>query len=171
MHLSIRFSALALFVALASCGGSSSSDPRDLLSSAGRALGNQDYEAALKDFTAASEAVGDDTANPLYKSIQEGLLFAQAGADPQAALATLKARADDMGDNVEVDVYSSVASHMSNAGQFDAAAEVIAIATEKFGKNDTLKTQVASIMKKMAEAGDSASGALDAMAGLGYVGD
>lgn len=171
MHRPTLLSTLALSLALVACGGGDSSDPRDLLSSGSTALGSKDYPAALADLSAASEALGGDTSNALYADVQKGLLFAQAGAAPDAALASLKARASDMGDNVDIGLYMSVAGHMSDGGNFDQAVEVVKLAIDKFGKSEALDTQVADIMKKMSSAGDAASGALDAMAGLGYVGD
>jgi tetratricopeptide (TPR) repeat protein len=151
-----------------SCGGGSS-DPAELTSNGQKALGTQDFASALADFEAALAAIGGDTSHPSYLRAKLGAVEARSASDAQAAVDELIELAGAMPGKVSDRDYNRIAGRMGDAGHFEQAIALLAKGKEEYPESahlDKLGNRLADEAKK---SGDSS--ALDALAGLGYVGD
>ncbi|HGY92172.1 MAG TPA: hypothetical protein ENK43_13465 [Planctomycetes bacterium] len=152
---------------LASCGGSA--DPAEQTKAGERALGTQDFSAALSEFQGALSAIGDNPQDPLYLRAKLGEIEARATTDAAKAKDDLIALAAALPGKVSDRDFNRIASRMGDAGLFSEAIALLAKAEELFPDSEHLKKLGAKLAENAQKAGDSS--AMDALAGLGYVGD
>ena len=171
----MRFAILLLLSSLlvVSCGGSA--DPKDLADEGYSALSADDCSGALEAYEKALEAIGDDSAHPLFLEVSLGAIEARSVTDPDRAIADLKALAEKHPDAVTDKEYSKIGIRLGSQQSVDLmlkAAEVVGLAKERFPESEYLDrqgNQLAEKAEKLAnETGDSR--ATDAFKGLGYTG-
>lgn len=148
-----------------SCGGSS--DPNELTTSGERALASQDFATAEADFASALAAIGDNASDPLYMRAKLGSIEARAGDDPAAVVTELIELA--AGGKVSDRDFNRIAGRLGDSKHFADATKLLAEAKKLFPDASHLDTLGAKLAADATKAGDS--DAIDALAGLGYVGE
>ena len=156
----------SLALALASCGGAA--DPAGLNSEGYAALGSGNYEAAAGHFQSALDALGTNTSDAQYERAMLGLIDANAHVDPDAAQADFLAYAA-ASSTLSADEYGRVGKELANAKAFTQAVAVVDAGIQAHPETPALMTIMEMISEEAKKSGDT--GALDAMAGLGYLGD
>jgi len=158
---------LSALLLVTSCGGST--DPAELTKSGERALGTQDFQTALTDFEAALAVIGGDTSDPNYLHAKLGEIEARSATDAAKAAADLIALSEAMPGEVSDRDFNRIAGRMGDAGKFSEAIELLAKGKEQYPESAHLDKLGARLAEDAQKSGDS--GALDALRGLGYVGD
>ena len=156
-----RLLSLAL-LALAACGGSS--DPRALVSEANTALGNRDYATAVSKFDAALAGAKDAA---LIRDAKLGRCEALAYTDASRAQSEFLALAG--AETVDYSSYNSVAVALTSESKFEEAIAILSQGMAKYPAEKRFEKLRDKIGDAAKNAGDS--GALSALAGLGYVGN
>ena len=170
-RLALSFARLALLTlagGLAACGGGSS-DPAEATDAGYQALGAQDYATARSEFEAALEAIGEDTSHPSYVKARLGSIQAACRTDPGRAESELLALSQAVPDAVTERTYADIAGRLGDGGNFTEAIALLDAGKQRFPDSATLDGLGKKLVKQAEQAGDS--GALDALAGLGYAGD
>jgi len=147
------------------CGGGS--DPKALTGEGSNALNSGKYAEATGHFEAALAAMGSDTANPDWMRAKMGLIQSLVHTDSTRAKTEFLALAAS-GKVTDRD-YSTVGTQLAENGKLAEATEVVAAgmkAHEGSPQLVELRDRLGDIAK---ESGSSAD--LDALKGLGYVGD
>ena len=162
-YLSLLVGTLVL---AASCGGSS--DPAELVTSGERALGTRDLSTAQGHFEDALAAIGEDTSHALYLRAKLGSIEARSASDPDGAKNDLIALSRAMPGKVTDNDFNRIANQMG-AKELTAAVAVLAEGMELYPDSEHLD-KLAKRLQAQAESSGNA-GALDALAGLGYVGE
>ena len=165
MHLASLL--LASLTLLVSCGGSS--DPAALTNAGHKALGSKEFAAAQSDFDAALAAIGGDTSHPSYLDASLGAIEARAATDAAKAKDDLIALAQANPGKVTERDFARIADRMGSAQKFTEAVALLAEGKAQFPDSPTLD-KLGDRMRTEAESA-GATDALDALAGLGYVGD
>ena len=158
---------LALLTLLAACGGEST--PAEATDAGYRALGSRDFTSAEADFELALKAIGADTAHPTYVKAKLGSIQAACETDATRAQSELIDLAAAMPDKVTERTYADIAGRLGDAGSFDEAVALLEAGKQRFPESATLDGLGRKLHKQAEKAG--ASGALDALSGLGYAGD
>lgn len=157
----------ALALSLSACGGAS--DPKALNEEGSMALGSGKYADAAKSYEKALAALGTDTASPEWKRAKMGWIQAETRIDAAQAKAEFLKYAKENPTQVTDADYSLVASKLGDAEKFEEATELLAAGQVVYPKS----TQLDALGKDLANRAKAsgASGALDKLKGLGYVGD
>ena len=158
---------LALLPLVTACGGSS--DPSELTSTASKALATGDFAGAKSDFDAALEAIGEDAQHPDYLKAKMGAIEARTKDEAKAAVSMFLALHKKVGDKVGAADFNLIGGRLGDSGNFDEAIELAKAGMEAFPGSTHLETLVQRLGDMAASTGSSA--ALDALRGLGYVGD
>ena len=154
---------LLLLLALSSCGGP---DP-DQLTQAGRnQLAAGDFAAAAESFDQALAALSDKN-DKNYLNARMGRIEAWCEIDPGKARDDFLALAAESG-KVTDRHFNQVGGRLGSAGNLTEAIAVLEVGKKSFPDSPHLEKLV-ELLGKKAEAGDPA--ALEALKGLGYVGD
>ena len=160
--------AVLLPLALAACGGGSA-DPVALRDAGYEALGSGSWSAARSEFQAGLEAIGNDATNPEFANLSLGAIEAQIQIDAGAARDELLQLSKDHGALLKDRDYSSVAGKLAGAGKLSEAIDVMDAGIKAHPDSESLQKVQKSIVAKAKAAGDK--GAMDALAGLGYLGE
>ncbi len=163
----LRPLALLALSLLASCGGSS--DPQALTDAGSKALNSGQFEDAAASYEKALAALGTDTGNPEWKRAKMGLIQARARFDAPRAKAEFIEYAKANPGKVTDSDFSMIAGRLGDAGKLNEAVEVLTLGTETFPESPHLDAMGKDLVKRAASSGDA--GALDALKGLGYVGE
>lgn len=157
---------VALPLLTAGCGGS---DPAELTSSATRALGVGDFAGARAGFDEALQAIGENPAHPDYLRAKMGAIEARTKDAPDEAVAMFLALAKKLPEQVGAADYSRVGGRLGDGGNFDQAIQLASAGKEAFPDSAPLDKLIQDLGDKAKESGSSE--ALEALKGLGYVGD
>ena len=174
MNRSIQYACAALLcLALAgtvsSCGdgGKSTDTPAGLVKEANQALGRKEWPAAASAFGAALEKI-DATAQPeLAMSARLGKIEALAPLDAKKSKAEMLELMETH--DVSFADFSTVTTALVSGRHFDDAIALLTVAKEKGKDQEKLKALIETVGDRAKSAGDS--GAVAALAGLGYVGN
>jgi hypothetical protein len=162
-----RLATSFLLFLIPACGGSS--DPQTLLDEGGQALNSGEYADAAERYAAALEALDDDPSRPEWLRAKLGWILAQTRLDAARAKDEFLAVAGAHPSKVQDRDFNQVGARLGDAGKLDEAVAVLKVGMEAHPESVHLKALMDDLGKK-AEASGSA-GALDALKGLGYVGD
>lgn len=157
---------LSLALLLPACGGS---DPAALTHSGNTALGSGDFDAALADFQSALDAIGSDTSHPEYVRAKLGAIEAWTKLDPAKARDEFLKLADAMPDRVNDRDFNRIGGRLGDAGNINEATELAQAGKERYPDSAHLDTLIKRLGDQAQAGGDSE--ALEALRGLGYVGD
>lgn len=158
---------VVLALSLFACGGSS--DPKALNEEGSMALSSGKYAEAAKSYEKALAALGTDTASPEWHRAKLGWIQAEARIDGAKAKSEFLKYAQASPSKVTDSDYSLVASKLGDAGKVEEAIEILEVGKRAFPESlhlDALGKDLANRAKA-----SGASGALDKLKGLGYVGD
>jgi len=158
---------LSLGVIGTSCGGSS--DPASQVNAGYGALNAGNPTDAVARFDAAIEAMGGDVSHAEYLRAALGRVEALAAVDPGAARNGLLALASELPGAIGDADYNRIGGLLASGGHFDAAIDVMDAGMKAFPESGHLAALLDNI--KEAAEGSGASGALDRLKGLGYIGD
>lgn len=161
-----RLATLALAL-LASCGGSS--DPKALTSEGYASLQGGRYEEAAGSFERALQALGTDTSGPDFKRAKMGSIEALIHVDPTRARDEFLAYAKGAPGQVEDRDFNKIGGLFGDAGKVGEGIDVLSAGLEAHPESvhlQALVTQLGDLAKKTGSAKE-----LEALAGLGYVGD
>jgi len=159
--------ATALPLLLAACGGSS--DPGALADSGQKALGSGDYSAALADFEKAVDAMGGDTSHQDYVRARLGAVEALTQIDASRAKSEFLELADAHSDRVNDRDFNRIGGRLGSAGNVNEGTELVQAGLKRYPESEHLKKLVQRLGDMAQQSGDSE--ALEALKGLGYVGD
>jgi hypothetical protein len=162
-----RIAAPFLMLLIPACGGSS--DPQTLLDEGGRALNSGQYETAAERYSAALAAIDDDPSRPEWLRAKLGWILAQTRIDAARAKEEFLALAAAHSSKIQDKDFNQVASRLGDADRLPEAIEVLTAGMAAHPESPHLQVLRDDLGKK-AEDSNSA-GALDALKGLGYVGD
>jgi len=163
-----RLALLLSLVGLPACGGGSI-DPGDATDLGYKALGVNDFASAKLQFDAALKEIGEDTTHEHYVRAKLGAITAACKTDPERAETDLLALAKAMPEAVTERTYADIAGRLGSAGNFTQAIALLEAGKQRFPGSASLDGIGKKLVKEAEKAGDS--GALDALAGLGYAGD
>jgi hypothetical protein len=159
---------LALTIVAAAC--SPAANPAELTNRGYEALRSGDYKAAEEDFARALEALGHDTAQPAWQRAKLGLIEAWTHTDAARAKSEFLEYADKgAGSGVTDKDFALIGGRLGEAGKLDEAVAVVTAGMDAFPESPHL-TVLRDKLGDMARSTGS-SGALEALKGLGYVGD
>jgi len=158
--------ALALPLALTSCGGGST-DPKALTDEGQTALKSAAYEDAAAKFQAALDAMGGDATNPNYARARMGHVQATLRTDAAAAKDEFLAYAKANPSSVTPDDFSQIGRDFASAKKFSEAIDILDAGMKMHAESPVLVKLAKLIQSEAEKAGDSA--ALGKMAGLGYI--
>lgn len=167
MRLFALCAVLPLF--LTACGGET--DPAELTRSGSRALGQGDFATAREDFDLALLEIGEDATNPEYLRAKMGAIEARTKDAPDEAVAMFLALAKKLPDQVGAADYSRIGGRLGDGGHFNQAIELVSAGKTSLppSAQPTLDKLIQDLGNKAKESGST--GALDALRGLGYVGE
>jgi hypothetical protein len=157
-----RCLSLCLLTALAACGGS---DPAAQVRDSYSALSSRDYAGAEAGFTEALK--GLDASSTEHMRAQLGLFRARSYSDPAGAKADFLIYAQANG--LAIIDYTQLISDLVSGDNLDEAIAVVAEMKTIFP--DEPKVDEMGNMLVVKAKTSSNSGALDALSGLGYVGN
>lgn len=161
-----RIAALALAL-LASCGGGS--DPKALTSEGYSALQGGRYEEARGDFEKALGALGTDTSSADFKRAKMGAIEAQIHLDAAKARDEFLTYAKGSPSQVEDRDFNKIGGLFGSADKVAEGVEVLTAGMKAYPESvhlQALMKQLGDLAKKSGNAKE-----LEALAGLGYVGD
>lgn len=164
MNAHIATLALAL---LASCGGGS--DPKALTSEGYTALQGGRYEVARGDFDKALAAIGTDTSSPDFKRAKMGAIEAQIHLDAGKAKDEFLAYAKGSPSQVEERDFNKIGGLFGSEGKVAEGVEVLTAGMAAFPESVLLQALVKQLGDLAKKSGNAKE--LEALAGLGYVGD
>lgn len=165
MHIRSLVPALALL--LGACG--QPANPTELTNSGFEALRSGNQAAAEKDFERALEAVGHDVVQPIWLRAKMGLIEARTHTDPARAKAEFLELAKTQPSKVTDEDFSVIGRQLAEAGKLAEAVEVVTAGTQMFPESPHLGGLIDKLGDMAQASGDSEE--LDALKGLGYVGD
>lgn len=157
---------LSLALLLPACGGS---DPAELTHSGNAALGSGDFEGALADFEGALAAIGSDTSHPEYVRAKLGAIEAETKLDPAKAKVDFLKLADALPERVNDRDFNRIGGRLGDAGHIGEAIALAEAGKERYPDSAHLDTLIERLGDQAKAGGDSE--ALEALRGLGYVGD
>lgn len=147
------------------CGGGS--DPKAMAGEGSAALNSGKYAEAAGHFEAALAAMGSDSANPDWMRAKMGLVQALVHTDaPRAKTEFLALAASGKAGDRE---FSMIGTQLAEKGKLAEATEVLEAGLKAHAESPALlelRDRLGDIAK---ESGSSAD--LEALKGLGYVGD
>lgn len=151
------------------CGGDT--DPVELTRSGSRALGQGDFATAREDFDLALQEIGEDPANPEYLRAKMGAIEARTKDAPDEAVAMFLALAKKLPEQIDAADYSRIGGRLGDGGHFNQAIELASAGKTNLPPSDqpTIEKLIQDLGDKAKESGSA--GALDALRGLGYVGE
>jgi len=162
MPFNARNLPLSLLLVIAACGDA---DPAAQVSEAASALSSRDYAAAEAGFAAALPKLEPGTGE--HMRAQLGLFRARSYSDASGAktdfLAFAKANKLQIGD------YTQFITDLVAGEHLEEAIAVVAELKTAFPNNPKVDEMGNALVERAKSAGDS--GALDALSGLGYVGN
>ena len=153
---------LCLLAALAACGGP---DPSAQVRDSYSALSSRDYTGAEAGFTEALQ--GLEAGSPEHMRAQLGLYRARSYSDPAGAKTDFLAYAK--ANNLAIIDYTQLISDLVSGDHLDEAIAIVAEMKTIFPDEPKVDDMGNMLVAKAKSAGDS--GALDALSGLGYVGN
>jgi hypothetical protein len=159
--------AILTLALLASCGGGS--DPKALTSEGYSALQGGRYEEAAGHFDAALAALGTDTASADYKKAKMGSVEALVHTDAAKARDEFLAYAKGNPSRVDDRDFNKIGGLFGSAGKVKEGVAVLSAGMEAFPESPHLQAlvqQLGDLAKK-----SNAEGDMEALKGLGYVGD
>ena len=159
---STRYLSLCLFTALAACGGP---DPAAQVKDSYSALSSRDYAGAEAGFTEALQ--GLDSSSTEHMRAQLGLFRARSYSDPAGAKADFLSYAKANG--LAIIDYKQLISDLVSGDHLDEAIAIVAEMKTIFPDDPDVDEMGNMLVAKAKSSGDS--GALDALSGLGYVGN
>jgi hypothetical protein len=133
------------------------------------ALAAGNSSAAAKSFASALEALGGDTLSPEYTTAKLGLAEASIFGDPRGARDAFLALAREKPERIQDRDFNAFATKLGEANHIAEATEVLSAGIALFPESPYLVALRDALGKKAEASGDQ--GALDALSGLGYVGD
>lgn len=154
---------LALSLALVAACGGGPVDPRVHTDAGETALAQKDYDAALEEFGAALDAIGDDASHALYEKARLGSIHALAHVNPEAAQEQFLALRDQT--QLDANDYSNVANELASAMAYPQAVTVTDAGIKAHPEHPGLAA-VLDNLKAKAEEDPSLKSALS---GLGYL--
>lgn len=157
--------ALVLPLATTSCGGSA--DAASMISAAENDLNSGKYDDAVSGFEDALAAL--TTEDPEYVQAKMGHIKALIYGEPDQAKDEFLKLANDLPEHVDIQKYKIIGTKMTEAKRFQQAIDVLDAGIKAFDEPESLMAAMKNVELAAADAGDS--GALDALKGLGYVGD
>lgn len=157
------FSAFALCLSLAACGGG---DGASTLEEANAALGSQDYAAARDKFAAAASAL--DPSDPNYLAARQGEIEALIHVDAEEARNRFLELAADHPEQIGEREYRNVVQKMQAERKATEAVPVLHAAIERFPDSARLDEMMEQLKKDALSGGDAET--VDALKGLGYIG-
>lgn len=163
MRSKILLLALALTLTATSCGGSS--DPVSLTSAGAQALNSSHHREALSKFEAALEQM--DEGHTHYLKAKLGAIEARIYVDADAAKAEFLALALALPDRIGAKDYRAIGGRMTDAKKYSQAIDILDAGIKAFPEDDKMKPYMDAVTKAAQADGDS--GALDKLAGLGYL--
>lgn len=163
--MNVRLLVLLLFATQA-C---SDADPRALTDSGSKALDSGDHAAAAKNYAAALEAIGADTQHPEWLRAQLGSIRARIHIDPGAAAEDFLALARAHSSKITPDHFNVIGGRLGDAGRLTEASAVLEAGLQAHPESPHLLALRNELGKRAEASGDA--GALEALKGLGYVGD
>jgi tetratricopeptide (TPR) repeat protein len=152
---------------LAACGGAR--NPAELTDQGYQSLRSGDHQAALESFEQAIAAYGHDTAHSGWLRAKLGAIEALTHTDAARAKDEFLKLAAANPSRVTDKEFSLIGGLLGDAGKLDEAIEVVKAGIDAHQESRQLEALVVKL-GKMAETSGSA-GQLDALKGLGYVGD
>ena len=158
---------LAALLLVPACGGSS--DPASLTDSGYKALAIGDYGAAAGDFEQALEAIGVDATHASFGRAKIGAIEAYSQTDAARARSEFLAFAESHPDQLTDRDYNRIAGRLGDAGNLEEAIALLEAGKAAYPESTHLDALGARLVEQASQSGDS--GALDALKGLGYVGD
>jgi tetratricopeptide (TPR) repeat protein len=164
----LPISLLATSLVLFACGGGAS-DPAALASSGSAALNSGDYASAKADFEKGLELIGGDASHVQFAALKLGSIEAEAHINPEKAEKDFLAFAASHPDRADYRSYSKIAAELDDAKALTVAVRVLDAGLKRFEDHEVLAKQMAGLEQKAKDTGDA--GALDALQGLGYIGD
>jgi predicted Zn-dependent protease len=162
-----RLLALSLLLLLPACGGAR--NPAELTDQGYQSLRSGDHQAALASFEEAIAAYGHDTVHSGWLRAKLGAIEALTHTDPARAKEEfLKLAAANPGRLTDKE-FSLIGGLLGDQGKLGEATDVLKAGIAAHPESPQLQALLAKL-GKMAEASGSAD-QLDALRGLGYVGD
>ena len=155
--------ALGLTLSLAACGGGG--DPTSLTDDGYAALNTGDSSTAVSKFADALEGLTET--DPDYMRAKMGHIQARIADDAAGAkdeFMALAAKAD-----LSANDYKTLGSKLHNGAAYSEAAVVLDAGVKKFPDDTKFKQMIDEVTAAATAAGDA--GALDALGGLGYIGE
>jgi len=153
---------LCLFAALPACGGA---DPATQVRDSYSALSSRDYSGAEAGFTEALQ--GLDASSPEHMRAQLGLYRARSYSDPAGAKSDFLTYA--RANNLAIIDYTQLISDLVSGDHLDEAIAIVGEMKTIFPDEPKVDDMGNMLVTKAKSSGDS--GALDALSGLGYVGN
>lgn len=163
----LRSFAILALCFLPACGGSS--DPRALADAGAKALASGEYEDAEHHFEKALAAIGNDASHTEWKRSKLGLFQAQSQTDAAKAKEAFLEFARANPSSVSDSDYSQIAGRLGNAKEFDEAIDLLKIAKATYPESKHLDALGEELAKQATASG--ATGAVDALRSLGYIGE
>ncbi len=157
-----RCLSLCFFTALAACGGS---DPAAQVRDSYSALSSRDYSGAEAGFTEALQ--GLESGSSEHMRAQLGLFRARSSSDPAGAKADFLTYAQANG--LAIIDYTQLISDLVSGDHLEEAIAVVAEMKTIF-PDDPKVDEMGNMLVAKAKSSDN-SDALDALSGLGYVGN
>ena len=157
-----RSLSLCLFTALASCGGP---DPATQVKDSYSALSSRNYSGAEAGFAEALQ--GLEAGSPEHMRAQLGLFRARSYSNPAGAKTDFLAYAK--ANNLAIIDYTQLISDLVSGSHLDDAIAVVGEMKTIFPDEPKVDEMGNMLVAKAKSSGDSA--ALDALSGLGYVGN
>ncbi len=150
-----------------SCGGPK--DPRKLTRAGEEALASGDYDAAARYFSDALAAIGNDPARSEYSDAKLGHAESLIRADPKKAKEEFLALAREKPETIQDREFNAFASKLGDANNLVEATEVLTVGIEAFPESPHLVALRDALGDRAKASSDG--GALEALKGLGYVGE
>jgi len=157
-----RSLSLCLLSLLAACGGP---DPATQVKDSYSALSSRDYSGAESGFTEALQSL--DASSPEHMRAQLGLFRARSYSDPAGAKADFLTYAK--ANNLAIIDYTQLISDLVSGDHLDEAIAIVGEMKTIFPDEPKVDDMGNMLVAKAKSAGDSS--ALDALSGLGYVGN
>ena len=152
------FLSIALTLGLQSCGGG---DPQE---DAYASQQSGDHEAAVTSFEAA--LAGMDATSDTYFELSVARCQSLAHVDGDKAEAEFR-KLIEADSRINVKQYSLIASELLAASENLSAVNIVDLGVKAFPED----TKMATLLEKVKEAAQSDPAALDALKGMGYLGD
>ena len=162
MPLLARYLPLSLLLTLTACG---SADPAEQVRDAASALSSRDYAGAEAGFAAALPNLEPGTGDHLRAQL--GLFRARSYSDAPGAKTDFLAFAK--ANDLQVGDYTQFITDLVAGEHLEEAIAVVGEMKTSFPANPKVDEMGNALVERAKSAGDS--GALDALSGLGYVGN